>query len=416
MPNWKKLIVSGSDANLNSLTVENSLIAKSLTGSLEYSTLNNIPAGIVSSSSQVDVNQVQGYTSFSSSIISSINTEKSRIDTILAASDADKDSFAEIVSLINSVDTENDTAFASYVTSNNNRSTQIETDLTDLSSSVNTRIDNISTDYSDLTNIPSGIVSSSTQITGDLNVNSVTASFFVGDGSQLTNVETSIVETSTIVDSFSNKTSISVPHNFDTKNVIISVFNSNDEQIIPASIITTDTNTVDVTFERLTSGRVVVAKGGHRVTGVYVDQVSTLSNTFTDVVSHTVSHTFNTKDVYVIVYDNNDEQIIPESVITTSDSTVTVNFNRNTTGRVLVAKAGHVVSGSMSFNNITDLPTLISGSDQITGSLDSRYVNNSEVTGSNVVGSDTVTSIETMTSAAYAAITPQTNVLYIITD
>ena len=35
------------------------------------------------------------------------------------ASDADKDSFAEIVSLINSVDTENDTAFAGYVASNN---------------------------------------------------------------------------------------------------------------------------------------------------------------------------------------------------------------------------------------------------------------------------------------------------------
>jgi len=47
-----------------------------------------------------------------------IDTEKSRIDAILLASDADKDSFAEIVSLINSVDTTNDTAFASYVLSN----------------------------------------------------------------------------------------------------------------------------------------------------------------------------------------------------------------------------------------------------------------------------------------------------------
>ena len=48
-----------------------------------------------------------------------IETEKARIDAILSASTADKDSFAEIVSLINSVDTENDTAFAGYVTSNN---------------------------------------------------------------------------------------------------------------------------------------------------------------------------------------------------------------------------------------------------------------------------------------------------------
>jgi hypothetical protein len=48
-----------------------------------------------------------------------IDAEKARIDAILIASDADKDSFAEIVQLINSVDTENDAAFASYVLSNN---------------------------------------------------------------------------------------------------------------------------------------------------------------------------------------------------------------------------------------------------------------------------------------------------------
>jgi len=48
-----------------------------------------------------------------------IDTEKARIDAILTASSADKDSFAEIVNLINSVDTENDSAFGSYVVSNN---------------------------------------------------------------------------------------------------------------------------------------------------------------------------------------------------------------------------------------------------------------------------------------------------------
>ena len=47
-----------------------------------------------------------------------VNTEKGRIDAILSASEADKDSFAEIVQLINSVDTSNDSAFASYVLSN----------------------------------------------------------------------------------------------------------------------------------------------------------------------------------------------------------------------------------------------------------------------------------------------------------
>jgi hypothetical protein len=37
-----------------------------------------------------------------------VSAEQARVDAILLASDADKDSFAEIVTLINSVDTEND--------------------------------------------------------------------------------------------------------------------------------------------------------------------------------------------------------------------------------------------------------------------------------------------------------------------
>ena len=48
-----------------------------------------------------------------------VSAEQARVDAILLASDADKDSFAEIVTLINSVDTTNDEAFASYVLSNN---------------------------------------------------------------------------------------------------------------------------------------------------------------------------------------------------------------------------------------------------------------------------------------------------------
>jgi len=61
-----------------------------------------------------------------SDVQSQIDAEKARIDAILLASDADKDSFAEIVSLINSVDTENDTAFGNYVLSNNARVDALE--------------------------------------------------------------------------------------------------------------------------------------------------------------------------------------------------------------------------------------------------------------------------------------------------
>ena len=55
-----------------------------------------------------------------------IDAEKARIDAILQASTADKDSFAEIVNLINTIDIENDNAFAGYVLSNDARVLAVE--------------------------------------------------------------------------------------------------------------------------------------------------------------------------------------------------------------------------------------------------------------------------------------------------
>ena len=98
--------------------------------------------------------------------------------------------------------------------------------------------------------------------------NSVTASYFVGDGSALTGVTTEIVETATVSDSFTSATQKIVTHNFGPKDVIVTVYNDSDEQIIPSSIVTTDTNTVTVNLDSATTGRVVVAKGGHIVQGL----------------------------------------------------------------------------------------------------------------------------------------------------
>ena len=55
-----------------------------------------------------------------------IDTEKGRIDAILLASDADKDSFAEIVTLVNSIDAENDQAFAGHVSAYNTKMGELD--------------------------------------------------------------------------------------------------------------------------------------------------------------------------------------------------------------------------------------------------------------------------------------------------
>lgn len=58
-----------------------------------------------------------------------IAVERGRIDAILAGADADKDTFAEIVTLINSVDTENDNTFAAYVLSNDAAVAAVQADV-----------------------------------------------------------------------------------------------------------------------------------------------------------------------------------------------------------------------------------------------------------------------------------------------
>ena len=95
--------------------------------------------------------------------------------------------------------------------------------------------------------------------------NAVTGSAFKGDGSALTNITVS--QAATIASSFTNQTSVAVSHNFDSKNVNVTVYNGSDVQILPASVTLTDNNTATVTFDSSTSGRIVVAKGGHIVSG-----------------------------------------------------------------------------------------------------------------------------------------------------
>jgi hypothetical protein len=123
-----------------------------LSGSITQTTWDNIenkPAGIVSEST--DLSSLNGFTSSyftdSSSFDSRISTEMGRIDSILSASDVDKDSFAEIVSLINSVDTTNDSNFASFYTSSN------------------ARIQSLENSTSSFETIGRGIVSGSSQLT-----------------------------------------------------------------------------------------------------------------------------------------------------------------------------------------------------------------------------------------------------------
>ena len=111
-------------------------------------------------------------------------------------------------------------------------------------------------------------------LTGSLNISgSITASYFVGNGSQLTNL--TIAQTATVKSEFTNSDTWSVEHNLDTANPIIQAYDSNNFQMIPATVQLIDNNNARLTFNGAESGYVVVAKGGHIVSGsISADNIS----------------------------------------------------------------------------------------------------------------------------------------------
>ena len=100
---------------------------------------------------------------------------------------------------------------------------------------------------------------------------------------------------------------------------------------------------------------------GSGLTDITVSQDATVSQTFNNVTTASVAHNFDTKNVSVVIYDDNDEQFIPSKVKLTDNDTVVVHMDPATTGRIHVVRGGHIVSGSIPFDNVLATPTTLDG-------------------------------------------------------
>jgi hypothetical protein len=122
-------------------------------------------------------------------------------------------------------------------------------------------------------------------IAGNLNIEGqITASYFKGDGSGLENV--TIAQTATIQRSFTDTSTWVVNHNLSTPNAIAQVYDSEGYQIIPETLRHTNDNTITITFESARSGYVVVAKGGHIVSGsIDANNISGIDEVITNTVN-----------------------------------------------------------------------------------------------------------------------------------
>lgn len=207
----------------------------------------------------------------------------------------------------------------------------------------------------------SAIITGSLLATTFISASSITGSFS-GDGSGITGI--TIDQSATLVDTFSDVDTYTVNHGFDTQNLIINVFDENNDLFLPERVRLTDNNNINITFATASSGKVVVAKGGHIVSGSQeVSEIATLSADFSGVTFVSASHNFNTRNVIVQVYDENNYQIIPNSVELPDLDTAVIRFTTEKSGSVVIAKGGHIISSSINFTEVNNVPTgLISAS------------------------------------------------------
>jgi hypothetical protein len=119
---------------------------------------------------------------------------------------------------------------------------------------------------------------------------------------------------------------------------------------------------------------------GSQLTNITVDQAATVQRSFSNSSTWVVNHNFNTPNAIAQVFDQDGYQVIPQTLRHSDTNTVTITFESPRSGYAVVARGGHIVSGSITSDKVEGLGTaitnqanllgLFSGSAQITMSGD----------------------------------------------
>ena len=314
MPNWKKIALSGSSPEFSSINVDNSISAGSLTGSIDFNNLTNSPT-LLSSSAQVvdslldqDVDFGTGHITAQRLTVSGSLSDWVRFNTdrVLIAKDLrhldDSDTYLRFI---------NDGVQLNAGGANTFEVSPSEVTVNPAGNDIDFTVESINNSNmlkvnADTDRVGIGINNPSHTLSV---AGTVSASAYIGDGSGLTNVTSNITEEVTVSQTFTSATTASVNHLFGTKDVIVTVYDDNDDQFIPSRINTPDTNNVNIYMDPATTGRVVVAKGGHLVSG------SIHKHLMTSVTSSTITHNLQEEFPVVQVYESaSREMFIPETI------------------------------------------------------------------------------------------------------
>jgi hypothetical protein len=199
------------------------------------------------------------------------------------------------------------------------------------------------------------IISGSSQLDGttigassDIVASGSFSGSYKGDGSGLTGIQ--VDQVVSVTASFDNQSTVNVSHNFDSYNVIVSTYDTNYNQLIPQTVSLTNTNTVQVVLSAAHSGHVVVAKGGHVVSGSTAasnisglgDEIQTLTSYREDVSGasfYNITHSLDESYPFVQAWNtSNDTQEQPLDIESVNSNVITVSFSANFGGKIIVKK------------------------------------------------------------------------------
>jgi hypothetical protein len=357
--------------NFNNLTNIPSLVSGS--SQILYSGLTGIPSGIVSGSSQISYT---GITNIPSGIVSGSEQLTGSYDTRYVLSGS-----------ITQTTWDNIANKPSDIVSS---SAQIITfgfldtgSFTTISSSINTRIGAlVLNDYLQDTKLSllinktgSYATTGSNAFVGNQNINgnlSVTGSVVISGSLDLSNAN--IDNSRYLYTQTTGSTTWTIVHNLNYEYPNVTVYDADNKVMLPADVTSVNENTTVVTFATSESGHALVSVGGISTSTADRYLHTQTSATGSWVINHNIGY----KYVTINVYDAADEQLIPQKITAVSVNRTQIDFATPTSGNAIITVGGprstslFVQNGSY-YNATTNIG--ITGSLVVTGEVDALTFN-----------------------------------------
>jgi hypothetical protein len=224
--------------------------------------------------------------------------------------------------------------------------------------------------------IPSSVDGYAVEISGSVNFRNgmfVTGSVVISGSLDISNAN---IGSSRYLHTQNNtSTTWSISHNLGYNYPNVTVYDgSNNSIMLPSDVVSINANTTEITFATPEYGFALVSVGG--ITTATADRFLFTATSATG--SWVIDHNMGYKYVNIDVYDNNDEQLIPQKVTAVSVNRTQVDFATPTSGNAIITLGGP--RSTSIFNQTGSFYTTqynigITGSLVVTGDVDADNFN-----------------------------------------